>query len=120
MASYTQSSALQPTRAAPPAPQRRATDNTLQKLGYTNAFPIAPPSPSVSSYHTAYSGIGGSPNTRGNSFESASFVRAGWATVKEDGFFSQWNKRWLLLKEQSLSIQKSEVRLLPNIPIYFI
>jgi serine/threonine-protein kinase CLA4 len=109
MASYSQSS-LQPSRAAPPAPQRRATDNTLSKLGYSSAFPIAPPSPSVSSYHTTYSGIGGSPNTRGDPFDSVGFIRAGWSQVKEDGFFSQWNKRWLVLKEQSLSIQKNEVR----------
>jgi hypothetical protein len=109
MASFTQSS-LQPSRAAPPAPQRRATEAPLTKLGYANTFPITPPSPSVSSYHTAYSGIGGSPNIRGNSLDSAQLVRTGWSQVKEDGFFSQWNKRWLVLKEQSLFIQRSEVR----------
>jgi hypothetical protein len=38
-------------------------------------------------------------------------VRRGWISVKEDGLRAWiWSKRWLVLREQTLSFYKSEVR----------
>lgn len=37
-------------------------------------------------------------------------VRSGYASVKEDGFASLfWNRRWMVLKEETLSFHKNEV-----------
>lgn len=75
-----------------------------------------PASPSGSSYMTSYTGIGGSPS-RGNGFGGGSdVVRAGSVSVKEEGTFASWiwKLKWLVLKEQTLSIHKSEVRIVPS------
>lgn len=38
-------------------------------------------------------------------------VRNGYANVKEDGFASLfWNRRWMILKEDTLTFHKNEVR----------
>lgn len=108
---------LTPSRPAPQAPQRRGTDtgptystNTaLTNAGYSSSFGF-PSSPSSSSY--TYTGIGGSPN-RGadDSSNSQSVVRQGAVSLKEEGF-ANWlfTRKWLVLKEQTLSIHRSEVR----------
>ena len=67
--------------------------------------------PSGSSYHSAYSGIGGSPDRGAPPNTNSSVIRSGFVSVKEDGFASWlWTKRWLVLREQVLSFHKSEVR----------
>lgn len=93
--------ALTPSRPAPPAPsQRRPNDNVF-----------TPSSPAATSYHSSYTGIGGSPDRgppSGPGFSS--IVRNGYASVKEDGFASWlWNRKWLVLKDQSLTFHKNEV-----------
>jgi len=38
-------------------------------------------------------------------------IKKGYASVKEDGLRSfLWSKRWLVLREQTLTIQRNEVR----------
>ena len=70
-------------------------------------------SSSASSYATSYSGIGGSPNRPSDSFRDSQIVRSGTVNVKEDGFASWlWRPKWLILKEQMLTIHKNEVSLL--------
>lgn len=129
MAFQVTASSLNPTRPAPPAPQRRPTNGssissysaasssaattttTLTSQGYSSAFQLAPPSPSVSTYHSAYSGIGGSPN-RGSSnmsLANAQVVRNGWVQIKEAGWLASWNRKWIVLKEETLTFHKNEV-----------
>ncbi|KZS89295.1 Pkinase-domain-containing protein [Sistotremastrum niveocremeum HHB9708] len=128
MAFQVTASSLNPTRPAPPAPQRRPTNGssissysaasssaattttTLTSQGYSSAFQLAPPSPSVSTYHSAYSGIGGSPN-RGSSnmsLANAQVVRNGWVQIKEAGWLASWNRKWIVLKEETLTFHKNE------------
>ncbi|KII83801.1 hypothetical protein PLICRDRAFT_180143 [Plicaturopsis crispa FD-325 SS-3] len=107
-------SSLTPSRPAPQAPQRRATDspmyannNALASSGYNTSF--TPASPAGSSYAASYTGIGGSPNRTSEAAFNSQVVRAGTVNVKEDGFASWlWRPKWLVLKEQTLSIHKNE------------
>lgn len=112
---------LTPSRPAPPAPapQRRGTDNpamygtnqSLSSSGYNPSFTLTPASPSGSSYASTYSGIGGSPNRNSEALFNSQIVRNGLVSIKEDGTFASWiwKAKWLVLKEQTLSIHKSEV-----------
>ncbi|TFK33091.1 kinase-like domain-containing protein [Crucibulum laeve] len=110
---------LTPSRPAPQAPQRRGTDSsstmyttnsTLVNAGYAPSFTFTPASPSGSSYAFPYSGIGGSPNRGSEStLNNSQVVRNGTVSIKEDGFASWiWKMKWLVLKEQTLSIHKNE------------
>jgi len=41
---------------------------------------------------------------------SSYVVKRGYASVKEDGLlFFNWSKRWLLLREQTLTFHRNEV-----------
>ncbi|KAG5638841.1 hypothetical protein H0H81_009612 [Sphagnurus paluster] len=110
---------LTPSRPAPQAPQRRGPDNMQQtyngstSAGYNNSFAFAPASPSASSYNTSYSGIGGTPapNRSSEALFNSQIVRSGPVSVKEEGTFASWiwKLKWLVLKEQTLSIHKSEL-----------
>lgn len=110
---------LTPSRPAPQAPQRRGTDNsslyssasTLVNSVYNPSFTLTPASPSgSSSYASKYSGIGGSPNRNSDVIMNSQIVRSGVVSIKEDGFASwMWKAKWMVLKEQTLSIHKSEV-----------
>lgn len=103
--SYGNVGSLTPSRPAPPAPQRRATDNALASAGYNLS------SSSSSTYAQSYSGIGGSPNRNSDVGASPGIVRSGTVTVKEDGFASfLWRPKWLALREHTLSMHKNEVR----------
>jgi len=106
---------LTPSRPAPQAPQRRAdttptygSNSTLATLGYNSSF--TPGSPSGSSYAFPYSGIGGSPNRGPDPVVDSQVVRSGVVSMKDDSF-GNWifQRKWLVLKEQTLTIQKSEV-----------
>jgi serine/threonine-protein kinase CLA4 len=88
---------LTPSRPAPQVPQRSNTPSS---------FNLASPS---GSYASSYSGIGGSPNRN----TDVNVVRAGTVSLKEDGFASWlWRPKWLVLREQTLTIHKNEVRLI--------
>ncbi|EDQ99908.1 uncharacterized protein LACBIDRAFT_192183 [Laccaria bicolor S238N-H82] len=106
---------LTPSRA-PPAPPNDgrtplySTNTALANAGYNNTFTFTPASPSGSSYAFPYSGIGGTPN-RGpdDSLNNSQVVRSGGVSMKEDGFGNWlWQRKWLVLKELSLAIHKSE------------
>jgi hypothetical protein len=104
---------LTPSRPAPQAPSRRGTEhsdfstNSSSTGGYNNSLSFTPSSPSASPYAFPYSGIGGSPN-RGS--DDAQIVRSGIVSMKEDSF-ANWlfQRKWLVLREQTLSIHKNEV-----------
>lgn len=113
---------LTPSRPAPQAPQKRGTDNgqptyntnaALVNSGYGPSFTFTPSSPSASSYASSYTGIGGTPapNRNSEAFLNSQIVRSGPVSVKEEGTFASWiwKLKWLVLKEQTLSIHKSEV-----------
>lgn len=103
---------LTPTRPAPAAPMRRGNDiqNVLSSSGYASSFSVGTSSPSGSSYASSYSGIGGSPNRNSDMVSSSHIVRSGLVAIKEDGIVSWlWRPKWLVLKEQTLSIHKNEV-----------
>ncbi|OJA13568.1 hypothetical protein AZE42_06112, partial [Rhizopogon vesiculosus] len=100
---------LTPSRPAPQAPVRRGAEgpifphNALQSSGYNASFS------SGSSYSTDYTGIGGSPNRNSQAAFNTSVVRTGMVSMKEEGFASfMFLRKWLVLKEQSLSIHKTE------------
>ncbi|KAI0698270.1 kinase-like domain-containing protein [Cytidiella melzeri] len=100
------STSLTPTRPAPAAPNRDV-QNVLASSGYTS-FSVGPSSPS-SSYNSSYTGIGGSPDRSSDNIASSHVVRCGLVSVKEDGLVSWlWRMKWLVLKEQTLSLHKSE------------
>lgn len=112
---------LTPTRPAPQAPGGRngsqqnmysSSNNSLTSAGYSSSFTsFAPSSPSGSSYAQSYTGIGGSPNRGSESALNMNPVRSGPVSIKEDGTFASWiwKLKWLVLKEQTLTIHKSEV-----------
>ncbi|KAG1773703.1 Pkinase-domain-containing protein [Suillus placidus] len=100
---------LTPSRPAPPAPVRRVTEgpifshNALRSSGYNTSFS------SGSSYSTDYTGIGGSPNRNSQAVFNTHVVRTGMVSMKEEGFASFiFLRKWLVLKEQTLSIHKTE------------
>jgi protein-serine/threonine kinase len=108
---------LTPSRPAPPAPPNEgktlySTNTALANAGYSNTFTFTPASPSGSSYAFPYSGIGGTPNRGPNDYlNNSQVIRSGGVSMKEDGFGNWlWQRKWLVLKEQSLAIHKSEVR----------
>jgi len=116
---------LTPSRPAPQAPTKRGTENSgtdysSSSGGYNNSFPFTPASPSASSYSFPYSGIGGSPNRGPDDPFNSQIVRSGSVSMKEDSF-GNWlfQRKWLVLKEQILSIHKNEVRLLSDMSFFF-
>ena len=134
MAFQLSATSLTPSRPAPQAPSRRPThplnsgstssgaadsinssiysSSTLVASGYSPSFSLTPPSPSAgSSYSSSYSGIGSSPNRGSSTPLGSQIVRSGFVSVKEEGFASLfWGRKWLVLREETLSFQKNEVR----------
>lgn len=110
---------LTPSRPAPQAPMRRGTENSGSEYsinssstsGYNSPFSFTPSSPSASSYAFPYSGIGASPNRGPDDAPNSQIVRSGSVSMKEDSF-GNWlfQRKWLILREQILSIHKNEVR----------
>ena len=110
---------LTPSRPAPQAPMRRGTENSGSEYsinssstsGYNSPFSFTPSSPSSSSYAFPYSGIGASPNRGPDDTLNSQIVRSGSVSMKEDSF-GNWlfQRKWLILREQILSIHKNEVR----------
>ncbi|PPQ96629.1 hypothetical protein CVT26_010668 [Gymnopilus dilepis] len=117
MAYQITATSLTPSRPAPQAPQRRGTDNSvtyntnaaLANSGYNSSFTFSPSTPAGSSYNSPYTGIGGSPNRSYDDSTNSAIVRQGAVSMKEDSF-GNWlfQRKWLVLKEQTLSIHKSE------------
>ena len=118
---------LTPSRPAPQAPSRRGTEHSEYSTnsspgGYnTSLSSFTPSSPSASPYAFPYSGIGGSPNRGVDDALNSQIVRSGVVSMKEDSF-ANWlfQRKWLVLREQTLSIHKNEVRSLtwPECPTF--
>jgi hypothetical protein len=108
---------LTPSRPAPQVPIRQlSTSSSSTAFSSSSSVTLTPPSISSSSYATSYSGIGGTPNIGGFPKRSSDVagtsgvIRQGPAGFKEDAFASWiWREKWLVLKEQSLSVHKNEV-----------
>ena len=106
---------LTPTRPAPAAPIRRDVQNVLSNSGYGSSFSVGTSSPSHMSHASSYSGVGGSPSRNSDMPLGLNIVRCGVVTVKEDGIVSWlWRPKWLILKETTLSIHKTEVSIDPS------
>ena len=109
---------LTPSRPAPQAPVRRAIDTPssspyhrkLQSSGYSATFS------SGSSYSPDYTGIGGSPLRHPDLGLGSNVVRCGTVSLKEEGFASfMFLRKWLILREEALSIHKAEVGIPPSL-----
>ncbi|KAG9310806.1 Pkinase-domain-containing protein [Chiua virens] len=102
---------LTPSRPAPQAPLRRATDSpssvqynsALQSSAYTPSFS------SGSSYASDYTGIGGSPIRYSETSMNSQVIRNGMVSFKEEGFASfMFLRKWLVLKGETLTVHKTE------------
>ena len=66
----------------------------------------------MTSYQSGYGGVGASPNRLTPTVSNNEIIKQGWASVKEEGFTSWiWAKKYLILRDQTLSLHKSEVSL---------
>jgi hypothetical protein len=115
---------LTPSRPAPPIPLRQAsTSSSSTAFTSGSSLTLAPSLVSTSSYAPSYSGIGGTPNIGGfpkrgsdSSTTVSGIVRQGSVGFKEDAFASWiWREKWLVLREQSLSVHKNEVSFRPTL-----
>ena len=118
---------LTPSRPAPPIPLRQAsTSSSTTAFTSSSSLTLAPSLVSTSSYVPSYSGIGGTPNIGGfpkrgsdGSTTVAGIVRQGSVGFKEDAFASWiWREKWLVLREQSLSVHKNEVSFPSNSRVF--
>jgi hypothetical protein len=112
---------LTPSRPAPPIPIRQAsTSSSSTTFTSSSSLTLAPSLISTSSYTPSYtpsySGIGGTPNIGGfpkrgsDGVTVSGIIRQGSVGFKEDAFASWiWREKWLVLREQSLSVHKNEV-----------
>lgn len=108
---------LTPSRPAPPIPIRTAsTSSSSTAFSTSSSVTLSPALASTSSYVSSYSGIGGTPNIGGfpkrssDGANTSGIVRQGSVGFKEDAFASWiWREKWLVLREQSLSVHKNEV-----------
>ncbi|KAH7333628.1 kinase-like domain-containing protein [Rhizoctonia solani] len=78
--------------------------------GTHNKYPLAasrnaPPIP----LNNSYGGVGAAPVGNGSSLSSNNVVKSGEVSVKEEGLTSWiWTRKWMVLKEQTLSFHKNE------------
>ncbi|GAA5994354.1 hypothetical protein JCM5350_004296 [Sporobolomyces pararoseus] len=88
---------LTPSRPAPPIPDTASSQSSYPSV---NTRPVIPTSNSYPSVFNPSSSTSSNAQT---------IVRRGWVSVKEDGLRAWiWSKRWLILREQSLSFYKNE------------
>lgn len=81
-------------------------DSSYGKAPLT-ASRTAPPIPLSNSY----GGVGAAPVGNGSNISSNNIVKSGEVSVKEEGLTSWiWSRKWMVLKEQTLSFHKNEVR----------
>ncbi|BGP19923.1 hypothetical protein JCM10213_002281 [Rhodosporidiobolus nylandii] len=104
---YSPYGSLTPSRPAPPVPAPSRTGSTSTTAP---SLALQPSQNSIPLLHTT------SDTSRAPSLDSSTrsasaqtIVRRGWVSVKEDGLRAWiWSKRWLVLREQSLSLYKNE------------
>lgn len=72
--------------------------------------PVGPGAVANSSSTSPWSGSGGNNSPAAAGGAAGGIVRKGYVSVKEDGIRSWiWSKRWLALREQTLTFHKNEV-----------
>lgn len=97
---------LTPSRPAPPVPMQRSDSST------SASYPLQRSNvPSPTSYNTSMqSGHYVSTQPGAGPGSAQTIVRRGWVSVKEDGLRAWiWSKRWIILREQTLTLYKNEV-----------
>ncbi|KAJ9478828.1 Serine/threonine-protein kinase CLA4 [Pseudozyma hubeiensis] len=119
---------LTPSRPAPPVPSSKHNDPFLPPLSQYNSAssgmgagggsytgPLRPAGPGATASsgapanHLAGNNSGWQQAGPGATTSGAAVVRKGWVSVKEDGIRSWiWSKRWLALREQTLTFHKNE------------
>ncbi|EST05922.1 Protein kinase domain protein [Kalmanozyma brasiliensis GHG001] len=121
---------LTPSRPAPPVPTGKHNDPFLPPLSQYNSAsssmgkgagggsytgPLRPAGPGATAPGAAPANHMGGNNSGwqqagpGATTSGAAVVRKGWVSVKEDGIRSWiWSKRWLALREQTLTFHKNE------------
>ncbi|SJX66172.1 probable Cla4-p21-activated kinase [Sporisorium reilianum f. sp. reilianum] len=118
---------LTPSRPAPPVPTSKHNDPFLPPLSQYNSAssgmgagggsytgPLRPAGPGATASgapanHLAGNNSGWQQAGPGATTSGAAVVRKGWVSVKEDGIRSWiWSKRWLALREQTLTFHKNE------------
>lgn len=119
-------SALTPSRRAPPVPGTAgptpgvasATSAAPSPVpgtptGYNRVLPIVgTPSAGIGAY-----GLNASPSSPRSS--SSQLIRQGYVSVKEDGIRSwMWSKRWLTLRDQTLTFHKNESTYQPSTLVF--
>ena len=103
---------LTPSRPAPgPPPVGTRAGSDLYDHSLTNssssAISMTPPLTNISPTTSQSSGLTTAPGSTPKS--SASVVRKGYVSVKEDGLRSWiWSKKWLVLRESTLLFHKNE------------
>ncbi|CAE6452423.1 unnamed protein product [Rhizoctonia solani] len=87
--------------------------------GTHNKYPLAasrsaPPIP----LNNSYGGVGAAPVGNGSSLSSNNIVKSGEVSVKEEGLTSWiWTRKWMVLKEQTLSFHKNEDEIYNRSPL---
>ncbi|PWZ01504.1 putative Cla4-p21-activated kinase [Testicularia cyperi] len=121
---------LTPSRPAPPVPTSKHNDPFLPPLSQYNSAsssagmgagggsytgPLRPAGPGATATGSAASSSqfastqGWQQAGPGATASGSAVVRKGWISVKEDGIRSWiWSKRWLALREQTLTFHKNE------------
>ena len=110
-----------PSRASRPAPHTEhsgteySTSSSSPGVYNTSLSSFTLSSPSASPYTFPYSRIGGSPNREPDDTLNSQIVRSGLVSMGDS--FANWlfQRKWLVLREQTLSIHKNEVRSLSNL-----
>jgi hypothetical protein len=78
--------------------------------GTHNKYPLAGRSAPPVPVSNSYGGVGAAPVGNGSSLSSNNIVKSGDVSVKEEGLTSwMWTRKWMVLKEQTLSFHKNEV-----------
>ncbi|KAM0747801.1 Pkinase-domain-containing protein [Meredithblackwellia eburnea MCA 4105] len=122
---------LTPSRPAPPIPVQRSDSGSSSQLNRSApALPVPSPglqsNPSFSSTSTGITNSYSSQNTSVASFtlpgtgqgSAQTIVRRGWVSVKEDGLRAWiWSKRWIILREQTLSFYKNDTTTTTSLPV---
>ncbi|GAA6025215.1 hypothetical protein JCM10207_001493 [Rhodosporidiobolus poonsookiae] len=92
---YSTPGALTPSRPAPPIPGMSRSGSKHDGPSSSSSSTIQP--------------LGRVVEPPGTSESAQTIVRRGWVSVKEDGLRAWiWSKRWLVLREQTLSLYKNE------------
>ncbi|GAA5845412.1 hypothetical protein JCM11251_005066 [Rhodosporidiobolus azoricus] len=105
-AQYQSHSSLTPSRPAPPIPHPLVSGSTPSSTLTSSPYSSSPAhSANLYASTSSYTPSASPPVAA----SAQTIVRRGWINVKEDGLRAWiWSKRWLVLREQTLSLYKNE------------